>query len=52
MGAQIMKDLIRKALHENVYTCLPKPIDMPQLLRLLKKVSGGTKNDIIGKGAT
>lgn len=47
-----MKDVIRKAIQENVYTCLPKPVDMAQLLALLKEVSKGTKNDIVGKGAT
>ena len=45
-----MDDMIRKALKEDVYTCLPKPVDMGQLLGLLRDVSTDSKNDIDGKG--
>lgn len=37
--AEELSDLINQAVSENAYTCLPKPIDMNELLLLLNKVS-------------
>lgn len=45
-----MKGMIRKALNEDVYTCLAKPVDMERLLGLLKDVSELSKEKVGRKG--
>lgn len=44
-----MKDIIQKALDENAYTCLSKPLDMDRLLEVLKEVSYDVKKDSLNK---
>jgi two-component system, NtrC family, response regulator HydG len=49
---QKLEDMIHEALNEDVYTCLPKPVDMDKLLALLKNLSQDSKNDMQFKGGT
>lgn len=45
--ADEMRELIRQAIQESIYTLLPKPIDMNQLLNLLEKaIEERTRNNI------
>ena len=49
--AEEMNELIEQAIEESVYTMLPKPIDVQQLLGLLTRVSEERKKGIIRKPA-
>ena len=44
-----MQDLIDQTMNENAYVCLRKPLDMEQLLHLLKKAYDGRKNGLYEK---
>ena len=37
---QEVADLVKEALHNNAYTCLYKPLDMEEVLRLVKEIGG------------
>ncbi len=47
-----MRHIIRKTLDENAYTCLPKPLDLAQLLKLLKEVYAAKKDGTYKKPET
>ena len=38
MTAYAVEDLVREALHSNAYTCLYKPLDMEEVLRLVDEI--------------
>lgn len=49
--AEEMSDVIDQAITESVYTMLPKPIDVKQLLEMLQRVDNDLKTGIIRKPA-
>lgn len=47
--AEEMRDLVSQAINENVYTMLPKPINVKQLLQLLERITEDQKEGRIRK---
>ena len=41
MTAYAVEDMVQEALNNNAYTCLYKPLDMAEVLRLIKEIKEG-----------